>query len=99
MSGGYFDYNCYNISHFAEDLLREIKVNNSKTKDDFDDVIGCFFDDKTIDILKKSQKIIELAGKLAHDIEWLYSGDSSEDIFLEKHKENFELYNDVNIKE
>ena len=34
-----------------------------------------------------SQRVIELAGKLAHEIEWLYSGDISEETFMKRFKE------------
>jgi len=77
MSGGYFDYDCFRISQFAEDLHREIRDNS--VENDFGYAPN--YNKKTIDYLKKSQKIIELAGKLAKEVEWLYSGDTGEETF------------------
>ena len=75
MSGGHFDYNCFNISQFADDLKHEIEVN--------DDTFGYIFNVDTLRRLKSAHSIIETAGKLAKEIEWLYSGDHGEDSFAE----------------
>jgi len=91
MSGGSFDYNCFKISQFAEELKNRIDEN------DHEDEYGYYtsrFNKKTISELTRCQKIIELAGKLAHDIEWLYSGDIGEETFMKRLDEtlmNFSL--------
>ncbi len=90
MSGGSFDYNCFKISRFAEELKNRIDEN------DHEDEYGYTsrFNKKTISELTRCQKIIELAGKLAHDIEWLYSGDIGEETFMKRLDEtlmNFSL--------
>jgi len=83
MSGGSFDYNCFRISQFAEELKNRIDEN------DHEDEYGYAsrFNKETIEKLNQCQRIIELAGQLAHDIEWLYSGDIGEDTFLKRIKE------------
>lgn len=70
MSGGHFDYGCLKISQFAEDLKHELEYNTEK------------YDEKTLAVLRQCQALIEKAGEVAHDVEWLYSGDTGEDSFL-----------------
>ena len=81
MSGGYFDYGCFRVSRFADELQREIDTNNDETKDEFGQSRGRGFEPETLSRMVTAQKIIETAGKLAREIEWLYSGDHSEDSF------------------
>ena len=91
MSGGSFDYNCFKISQFAEELKNRIDENDHE--DEYGYYTSCF-NKKTISELTRCQKIIELAGKLAHDIEWLYSGDIGEETFMKRLDEtlmNFSL--------
>jgi len=76
MSGGSFDYKCFAVSQFADELQHKIDVNNVPEK-------GSLFKKETVDALAKCHKLIEEAGVLAREIEWLYSGDHSEDSFLE----------------
>lgn len=82
MSGGHFDYNCFRISQFADELKHEIEINNSTETDDYGYKIGAGYNEKTIATLKKCHQIIEMAGKLAREVEWLYSGDHGEESFL-----------------
>lgn len=81
MSGGHFDYGCFRISQFADELQHEIDINSDETTDDFGDRRGYGFSDDTLLRLRTSQRVIETAGKLAREIEWLYSGDHGEDSF------------------
>jgi len=78
MSGGAFDYNCFKIQSFAEELQHKIDINNDYTIDQFGDRLGEGYGLKTIHKLEKAQYIIKIAGKLAREIEWLYSGDHGE---------------------
>lgn len=79
MSGGYFDYDCFRISRFADDLKHEIEKNN--IKNDYGDATD--FNQKTIALLSTSQQVIEVAAELAKEIEWLYSSDIGEADFGE----------------
>lgn len=81
MSGGHFDYGCFRISQFADELGREIRMNNTPKEDQLGYCPN--FDDDTIRLLKECHRIIEIAGNLAKEVEWLYSGDTSEDTFIE----------------
>lgn len=82
MSGGSFGHDSFKISLFAEDLQNRIDENDKKNDND-----SLFSSAKVpedlLKLIQESQKVIDLAGKLAHDIEWFYSGDIGEDI-LEK---------------
>jgi hypothetical protein len=79
MSGGHFEYGCFRISEFADNLKHEIQVNDVKNEDGY--CPGYTRD--TIAILKRCHKIIAKAGELAKRVEWLYSGDSGEESFRE----------------
>ena len=81
MSGGHFEYNCFRISQFADDLQHEIDVNDSGEDNGFCGTIGDNYSEATIERLVKAQRIISFAGKLAREIEWLYSGDHGEESF------------------
>ena len=79
MSGGHFDYKCFSISQFAEELKEEIQNNNVKDEYGF----AHDFEPETIARLNVIQQMIELAGKLAREVEWLYSGDHGDETFCE----------------
>jgi hypothetical protein len=81
MSGGYFDYNCYRISQFAEDLRHELDINNSIERDHYGETIGRQYEPETVAILTQCLAIIDQASKVAREIEWLYSGDHGEESF------------------
>jgi len=77
MSGGHFDYGCFRISQFADELEHEIDTNNSKANG------GEEYSQDTIDNLKIAFEVIDLAGRMAKEVEWLYSGDHGEESFNE----------------
>lgn len=81
MSGGHFDYNCFRISQFADDLQHEIDLNDDETSNKFGDRRGYHFAPDTLRRLKIAHCIIEKAGRLAKEIEWLYSSDHGEGTF------------------
>ncbi len=82
MSGGSFDYKCFAISQFAEELKNKIDENNREDEYGY----AHNFSPRTIVALEKSQQLIERVGKIAKEVEWLYSGDTGEDTFLERMK-------------
>lgn len=81
MSGGHFNYKCFEISQFADELQHEIDVNNNINN--ANDNCGQEFRPETIERVKGVYNIIELAGDLARETEWLYSGDCGETTFCE----------------
>lgn len=87
MSGGHFNYACHRIDDLAEDLQREIEINDSEETDRFGEYIGRHFEPETMEVIVGYQKMISICGKAAREIEWLYSGDHSEESFMKKIKE------------
>jgi hypothetical protein len=82
MSGGAFDYNCFRISQFAEELKNRIDENHHEINGR-----AYHYNLETITLLNHCQKAIELAGELAHEVEWLYSGDIGEETFKKRFNE------------
>lgn len=77
MSGGSFDYKCFEVTYFSDELKRKIQYNNVPKYG------WCpNYSDETIKKLEECARIISLVGELAHDIEWLYSGDIGEETFV-----------------
>ena len=87
MSGGHFDYGCFRISQFADELRHEIDTNDDKSDDGYGGFVGRGMSPETIWRLKVAQALIAKAGKLAREIEWLYSGDHSEESFCRLYDE------------
>lgn len=75
MSGGHFNYAYSIINCLAEDLQHEIDINSEQDE-------SAHLSNETIDILKKCQEMLDRAGRLAREVEWLYSGDLSQESFL-----------------
>ena len=71
MSGGHFDYGCFRIAQFADELQMEINNNDSVDPD----CLGEHYCSEMITELQRAQILISTAAKLAKEIEWLYSGD------------------------
>lgn len=83
MSGGSFDYAFTKVSQFSEEL--DLKLRNREKKDTY----GQKLYDFEPQVLAKLKEISKLARKMAslmREVEWLYSGDTSEDSFLEEVK-------------
>lgn len=81
MSGGSFDYAYYKAEQFADDLANYIadadKVNEwgeSPYK----------FEPVTLAKLREIEKLARYTAKLMKEAEWLYSGDTSDDSFMER---------------
>lgn len=90
MSGGSFDYNSLKISQFAEDLREKIDHNDKYSSSDY----GAGFEKGTLAALEECHSLIQLAGKIAHHVEWLYSGEHSEEDFLRLVEKDLELAED-----
>jgi len=82
MSGGHFNYEQRKISQIADDidqLVRDTKGNN--------------FSAETIAEFKKGSEILKQAYIYAQRIDWLISGDDSEDTFHERLNDDLGRYN------
>ena len=78
MSGGHFDYSYIRIESLAEQLEREL---SGKDSDDHSSPFISSFSPETIERLIRCQKLLHDAAKIAHDVEWLFSGDYGEETF------------------
>jgi len=83
MSGGHFDYACFHISQFADELQHEIDKNDNTSIDKYGGRRGAGYSPTTMEKIKAAQQIIDTAGRLAREIEWLYSDDHGEETFCE----------------
>jgi hypothetical protein len=82
MSGGHFDYGCFKISQFAQELQHEIDQNDDTSVDQWGSQRGRGFDKSTIDTVQQAQRVIAYAAALAKELEWLYSDDTSPESFV-----------------
>lgn len=84
MSGGHFNYAQYRIQDIISEIEYLIETNNVSDKDRFGEVIGNFFSDETIKKFKHAIIVLDMAEKLTTRIDWLISGDISEETFHER---------------
>lgn len=86
MSGGHFDYAYRHVNNFADSL--EIDILNNSVKDEADEWAYC--PDYNEEVLGELTKILNQARYLSEmmkEAEWLYSGDTGEESFMERIKE------------
>jgi hypothetical protein len=81
MSGGHFDYNQYKIDQIACDIEQMIRNNNSTEKDEWGYDVGYKFSPETIQRFKIAVSVLKLAYIYAQRVDWLVSGDDSEESF------------------
>lgn len=75
MSGGHFDYKQHHLRDIADDIERVIAKNAESEYR---------FDDKTIVRFREGVKALRIAETYAQRIDWLLSGDDSEESFHER---------------
>lgn len=69
MSGGHWDYRQYQIEDMATDIERIIELD-------------CAESGPVLERFEKAAKTLRMAAAMAHRIDWLLSGDDSEETFL-----------------
>lgn len=91
MSGGHFNYMQSNINLIADEIENMIENNKSDEMDEY----GYYnFSDETINQFKKAVHILRLAHTYVNRIDWLVSGDDSEETFVKRlEKEISEIEN------
>jgi len=92
MSGGHFDYGCFKVSQFAEEVIHEIDINDSEHTDSDGWKVGMHLEPETLKMVKRVGETLKLAGELAYATEWLYSGDYGEDTYRNKVEEIYKKY-------
>jgi len=86
MSGGYFDYKQYRI-HDIVTSIQELIDNNVPGKDEYGQEREVYTP-QTIGEFEKAISVLQLAEVYAQRIDWLVSGDDSEESFHIRLKEN-----------
>lgn len=88
MSGGFFDYDQYKVRYIAE-AIEQLIIKNRKHKRKNDryswEEEGILYSDYEPEIIEKFKEAVValmLAERYAHRIDWMESGDDSEESFL-----------------
>jgi hypothetical protein len=100
MSGGAFDYNQYKIGYIADQIEEVIVKNGVKKtpeeikdegwRDDSwyekypEDKFHYKYPDEVIEKMKEAVKSLKIAQEYAQRVDWLLSGDDSEESFLSR---------------
>jgi hypothetical protein len=84
MSGGHFDYDQFSMGQIADEIERLIEINDSEETDAYGDKIGYFFPHEIIKRFKEAVQTLRIAQVMAQRIDWLVSGDDSEESFLRR---------------
>lgn len=86
MSGGHFEYQQFRLHDIAQEIEHLIAINEDSSKNEFGDTVGKFYSKETIGQFVKAVKLLDEVGDLVHEIDYLISGDTSEETFLERTK-------------
>ena len=81
MSGGHFNYDQYKINDIANDIQSLIDNNDTSEPDEWGCRIGFGYSKETIDEFKDAVYHLRMAYIYAQRVDWLVSGDDSEDSF------------------
>ena len=82
MSGGKFDYIQYRIFQVADELDQYIRNCISCVPDENDYSPG--YSPEVIDRFKQCERTLRVAATMLHRVDWLASGDDSEESFHER---------------
>jgi len=86
MSGGHFNYNQYIINDISDEI-QDI-INNNNIPDEYNCCSN--YSEKTIEALTTTIAILKVAQAMTHRIDWLISGDDSEETFHVRLKEDMD---------
>ena len=82
MSGGFYDYKQHTIDDIADSIQLEIEQNDSTEDDGFGHDRGRHYAPLVIDRMSEAVMALRIAYIYAQRVDWLLSGDDSEDSFL-----------------
>ena len=88
MSGGHFDYTQHRIEDIASDIDELIRMNDSTEKDEWGEDKGRHYSVETIEKFREAAGALRRACAMANRVDWLVSGDDSEDSFHERWAED-----------
>lgn len=83
MSGGFFSYKQNSFRDVADEIDELIANNDSNLVDEDGYAEGRHYSPEIIEHFKDAVRTIRQAYKMAHEIDWLLSCDSSEETFLQ----------------
>lgn len=92
MSGGYFDYHNYVIRDFAEKIEDVVESNDDETLDEYGTTKGRNLSPEVIEKFQEAIYTLRQASKMLHRVDWLLSGDDSEESFLRRWYRNVPNY-------
>lgn len=92
MSGGYFDYSQYKINEIIDGVERLLnkREGSEEREESYYSIMMNEFSEETIKEFERGICILQLAETYAHRIDWLVSGDDSEQCFHERLREGIE---------
>ncbi len=107
MSGGTFEYSQYRIKDIADRIEREIwNSGREKTPSELKQEKYEHYDpthipepnnyeypEEVINEFKKAYALLRMAEIYAHRIDWLLAGDDGEETFLERLKQDLDVFN------
>jgi hypothetical protein len=82
MSGGHYDYKCFEVSQFAEMVAMTIKERSGSRVEQYTPEYSETIEALPKPLLDKMQVFVDVMRKcadMAKDIEWMMSGDTGED--------------------
>lgn len=83
MSGGHFEYQQHRLRDIADTI--DSLILNNKVEDEYG--YKRDYSPEVLEKFKKASTLLKKAYDMAHEIDWLVSGDTDEDAFLENWKE------------
>ena len=92
MSGGHFDYEQYKIGRIADEVEQLIIINGKKRqyKEEWQDEYHYEYSPEIIEKFKEGLMLLKKAEIYAQRIDWLVSGDDSEESFFSRLKKELE---------
>lgn len=92
MSGGRFNYAQYQIYDIALEIDEIIESNNDQTLNNWGEKKGREYSPEIIEKFKEAAHTLKQAQEMAQRVDWLLSGDDSEDSFLRRWEEEVREY-------
>jgi len=90
MSGGHFDYKQYEFEFIVDEIENIVKENGKEKKDEYGYDTGTDFPKEVIQHFVQGIKTIKQAQAYTHEIDWLLSGDTGDESFLERLNEKMD---------
>lgn len=113
MSGGHYDYDQYRLNNIIESIESIITKNGKKkTKEELknegwcdtewykkypEDLNHYKYPDEVINKMKEGIRYLKIAYIYAQRIDWLLSGDDSEETFLERLQKELDNYEKISL--